>query len=250
MNFVAALELSARLLAVLALIQSYEFHRLSYATADRGVWRWRDLEAELGPPFGWLLSERSFFFLNLFRALVAIDALFTANWHSVFILFLIHVLTLLRWLGTFNGGSDYMNLLLLWLVSLGLWRQGTMAKVCVYYMGFQLCLSYFKAGWIKLRNSNWRHGRALPAFLRSNIYERSPRLEGLAAHRNFSVAASWTIILFEVSFPVAVLNSHLTLVYMAAGLAFHAGNAYVFGLNRFFFAWLAAYPAIYAIVSS
>jgi hypothetical protein len=37
---------------------------------------------------------------------------------------------------------------------------------------------------------------------------------------------------------------------MAAGLVFHAGNAYVFGLNRFFFAWLAAYPAIYAIVNS
>jgi hypothetical protein len=250
MNFVSALELSARLLAVLALIQSYEFHRLTQATADRGVWRWTDLEAELGRPFRWLLSERSFFFLNLFRALVAVDTLFTANWHSVFILFLIHLLTLLRWLGTVNGGSDYMNLLLLWLVSLGLWRQGLMAKVCVYYMGFQLCLSYFKAGWIKLRHSNWRQGRALPAFLRSNMYERAPWLESLTAHQAVNIALSWTIILFEVSLPVAVLNPHLTLVYITAGLVFHAGNAYVFGLNRFFFAWLAAYPAIYAIVSS
>lgn len=250
MNSLAALELSARLLAVLALVQAYEFYRLDYATADRGIWRWRDLEHELGRPFGWLLSERSFFFLNLFRALVAFDVLFTANWHSVFILFLIHVLTLLRWLGTFNGGSDYMNLLLLWLVSLGLWRKGTMAEVCVYYMAFQLCLSYFKAGWIKLRNVHWRQGRTLPAFLGSNIYERSPWLEGLMAYRGLAFFASWTIILFEVTFPAAILNAHLSLVYMASGLAFHAGNAYVFGLNRFFFAWLAAYPAIYAIVSS
>lgn len=70
------------------------------------------------------------------------------------------------------------------------------------------------------------------------------------AYRGLAFFASWTIILFEVTFPAAILNAHLSLVYMASGLAFHAGNAYVFGLNRFFFAWLAAYPAIYAIVSS
>jgi hypothetical protein len=236
MTELAALDLTARLLGLLALIQTFEFYRLNFATSNDGIWRWQDLENELGRPFRFLLSERSFFFLNLFRGLVAVDVLMNPHAGSVFLLFLIHVLTLLRWLGTFNGGSDYMCLMLLWLVSLGLWRQGVMAKVCVYYMAFQLCLSYFKAGYVKLRSSGWRSGRALPEFVSVKIYEKKVWIEKLLVNKPLRLAASWAIITYEMTFPLAVFNRNLALVYMICGCLFHLTNSYIFGLNRFFFA--------------
>lgn len=245
MSAVDILSLVARSLGLLALLQSIEFFALRRTTSDQGVWRWRDLENELGKPFRFLLSAKAFEFLNLLRALVAIDVIFTAHAHSVVILFFLHVLTLLRWLGTYNGGSDYMNLLLLWLTSLGLMRQGTIASVCVYYMVFQLCLSYFKAGWIKLNNPNWRAGLALPAFLNSPIYESKDIIEKLTRLPILNRMMSWMIILYEVSFPLAILNRNFAAAYLLVGAFFHLGNAYIFGLNRFFFAWLAAYPALF-----
>lgn len=239
-----ALEVSARLLGLLALIQTFEFYRLRIVTADNGIWRWQDLEFELGRPFGFLLSERAFFYINLFRGLVAIDVLLHPHAGSVFILFLIHLITLLRWLGTFNGGSDYMCLMLLWLVSLGLWQQGVMAKVCVYYMAFQVSLSYFKAGYVKLMNSGWRSGRALRDFVESRIYEKKPWIEELLTYKPLCFIACWAVILFEVTFPFSLFRKDLAMIYMSCGCAFHLLNVYIFGLNRFFFAWMAAYPAL------
>lgn len=248
MTELTALETSARLLGLLALVQSFEFYRLNSRTNE--VWRWNDLECELGRPFRFLLSEKAFFYLNLFRALAATDAIIHPHAGTLFILFLLHVLTLLRWLGTFNGGSDYMGLMLLWLVSLGLWRQGVMAKVCVYYMAFQLCLSYFKAGYVKVLNRSWRKGRALLEFLSSPIYERSFRLEKLVSGKTLGLAACWSVMIYELTFPIAVFNRNLALVYMICGCAFHLVNAYVFGLNRFFFAWIAAYPALFYLAGN
>lgn len=248
MTEVSALEYSARLLGLFALIQTYEFHRLKFPLSQ--VWRWQDLEDELGRPFRPVLSEKGFFLLNLFRGLVAIDAMIHPHAGSIFILFGLHILTLLRWRGTFNGGSDYMGLMLLGFTGLGLLLQGTMAKVCLYYMAFQLCLSYFKAGFVKLKSSEWRTGRALRDFISSPIYERKPRIENLTSGNLLGLAACWAVMLYELTFPIAVVNHRLALVYIICGCGFHLVNAYVFGLNRFFFAWITAYPTLLYVAGS
>jgi hypothetical protein len=55
---------------------------------------------------------------------------------------------------------------------------------------------------------------------------------------------SWSVLCFECGFPVALLVPSVTLPWLAVGLLFHVANAYIFGLNRFVFAWLAAYPSL------
>ena len=56
---------------------------------------------------------------------------------------------------------------------------------------------------------------------------------------------AWSVIGFECLFPLAWFDPRLCLLLMAAGAGFHLLNSYVFGLNRFLFAWLAAYPALW-----
>jgi hypothetical protein len=53
------------------------------------------------------------------------------------------------------------------------------------------------------------------------------------------------VILFECGFPLALLRPELSLVFLGGGLLFHLLIAYQLQLNRFFWAWLATYPAVY-----
>jgi hypothetical protein len=64
--------------------------------------------------------------------------------------------------------------------------------------------------------------------------------------RAAATALGWTVIAWECLFPLAWLDPHLCLGMLACGAVFHAANLWVFGLNRFFWAWLAGYPAVLA----
>jgi hypothetical protein len=50
------------------------------------------------------------------------------------------------------------------------------------------------------------------------------------------------VIAFECAFPLALIDARLLSLL---GIAFHVVNARVLGLNRFLWAWLAAYPALW-----
>ena len=243
MDEITALRLMAVLLGVLAVIQSSEFLLIARVTSDHGVWRWEDLRKELGSVFSPALGGRAFILLNFVRLIAGLTALVAPSAPLVAILLICHVLTLLRWLGTFNGGSDYMNLLLLWTTTLGLLAPEAVARFCLWYVTFQLVLSYFKAGFVKLKAASWRNGRALPGFLGTRAYAPTQLTKWL--HGTRAKLATWAVMLFELSFPLALIDKRIALAYMAIGACFHLGNAYFFGLNRFFWAWIAAYPALY-----
>lgn len=57
-------------------------------------------------------------------------------------------------------------------------------------------------------------------------------------------AASWAVILFELVFPLALLNQALLITALCVAGMFHLANARLFGLNRFLWFWVAAYPSI------
>jgi hypothetical protein len=248
-----ALTLSARLLGLFAVVQGYEFLRLRRIYSDRGVWRWADLEREIGAGsallarlLGVFLRARAFWGVNVARLLIGLLAFVWPTTWMVALLLCLHVLTLWRWRGSYNGGSDYMNLLVLIGVSAGLYfpHHPRVAEVALWYIAVQLALSYAKAGWSKLKVACWRRGEALGEFLSSRDYERSVRWERVLNVGAVALAVSWALMLFEISFPLSFLHADLALVYAGAALFFHLGNAYFFGLNRFFWAWLCAYPAL------
>ncbi len=62
--------------------------------------------------------------------------------------------------------------------------------------------------------------------------------------RPLSSIGSWAILVFELAFPLAFASPIACTVLLCMGAAFHVANAITFGLNRFLWAWIAAYPAL------
>jgi hypothetical protein len=84
------------------------------------------------------------------------------------------------------------------------------------YLALQSTLSYCFAGWVKVVNPEWRNGQALQEVFRFSAY---PVSESLRA---------WATLMIGLLFAAA----------------FHFVNACLFGLNRFFWIWLASYPSL------
>lgn len=51
-------------------------------------------------------------------------------------------------------------------------------------------------------------------------------------------------MLFELAFPLALATRPTLVAALALAALFHLANACLFGLNRFFWTWLAVYPAL------
>lgn len=157
----------------------------------------------------------------------------------------ISLIMLHRYQGPYNGGSDKMSLLILWCV-LGarlaptiLWSEAFMG-----YLAFQLTLSYFISGRVKLANLEWRSGQALQDVFAFSAYPVSKDLRRFAERPKLLWAMSWSVMLFEVLFPLALLHAYSLYAALLLAAVFHLANACLFGLNRFFWIWLAAYPSL------
>jgi hypothetical protein len=150
-----------------------------------------------------------------------------------------------RFQGPYNGGSDRMGLLALWCLTLSellpvpAWRE-----IAFGYLGAQLVLSYFISGYVKLKNPDWRSGRALAQVFAFSAYPVAEDLRSLAARPRLLAAMSWAVMLFEAAFPLSLAAQPALIAALAVAALFHLANACLFGLNRFFWTWLAVYPAL------
>ena len=155
------------------------------------------------------------------------------------------VAVLHRFGGPYNGGSDRMGLLVLWCLTLSHWLPaGTAQEVALGYLGVQVVLSYFISGQVKIANPDWRSGQALRDVFRFSAYPVSEELRTLAHRPRLLWGAGWAVMLFEVAFPLALLDVRLSVAALGLAAAFHVANACLFGLNRFVWVWIASYPAI------
>ena len=163
-------------------------------------------------------------------------------------LFVLAVLLLLRWRGAFNGGSDFMSLVGLTglLLAHGLDNFTGHAEawgIAFWYVTLQSLGSYFVSGWIKFMRPEWRSGLALTVFLDQAVHGPLP---GKSLFRSPRVAriCSWSFILWEGLFPLALWSLPVAAVFCAVAAVFHFLVHWFFGLNRFFWAWLSTFPAI------
>lgn len=155
------------------------------------------------------------------------------------------IILIRRFQGPYNGGSDTMTLLVL--LCLGLshiapnryWQE-----VALGYLAIQLTLSYFQSGWVKVVNPEWRSGRALQQVFALSAYPVSDNARLWAGRPQVLRAMSWSVMVFELLFPLALLNQTLLIVALGIAALFHLANALLFGLNRFFWIWPAAFPVI------
>ena len=183
------------------------------------------------------------------RLLIAVALM--VGWVTAFsavLLFASSVLLLFRWRGAFNGGSDFMTLvgvsglLIAQLVGtfshseLG-WRAG------LWYVTVSVVSSYFVSGWVKLLRPEWRNGRAMTIFLDGGVYGPLSA-SSLYRHPRVATLVSWTFTVWEGCFPLSLLDVRVAWFMCCTAPVFHYLVYWHFGLNRFFWAWLATYPAV------
>ena len=157
----------------------------------------------------------------------------------------VSLLILTRFQGPYNGGSDRMGLLALWtLIAAQLLPTQAAREIAFGYLGLQLTLSYAVAGGVKLINPDWRSGRALSDVFRFSAYPVSEAQRVWADRPRAMQALAWAVIALELAFPISLITRPTLIAALTLAGLFHLANACLFGLNRFFWTWLAVYPAI------
>lgn len=223
MDLATALALSERLLAFFFLLQSAEhLSRLNYSGNGK--------DASL--------------FMN--RAGLSLCLLFGVLKSAIYPLLIANALWgLVRFHGPYNGGSDKMSLLALCMLTCAHFLpEGQGKEIAFGYLAVQLLLSYFISGWVKVFEKPWRDGTALVHVFAHSAYPASESLRRWAQKPQLLKHASWVVIAFELAFPLALFSQTALIIALICAFCFHLSNAFFFGLNRFSFAWLTAYPAI------
>ena len=155
------------------------------------------------------------------------------------------IMMLHRFNGPYNGGSDRMSLIILSCLTITLFLPNpAWQEYAIGYLALQLTLSYFISGWVKIVNPAWRSGQALNDVFRYSAYPVSETLRGWAKHPTVLRIMSWSVIVFELIFPFCLFSQISLIIGLIIAAVFHFTNACLFGLNRFFWIWIAAYPAI------
>ena len=242
------------LFALSAGIQTLEYLRMRPAMNQNGLWSWaiqrQDIpNATTQKFFDFLFAENIFTALLWARlfALISLVAL-GANLGNVGFLFISNLAVLIRWRGAFNGGSDFMTLVVLTglLISqlIGALNNIELGwHACFWYITIQSISSYFVSGAVKLLRPEWRNGSAMTIFLNAAIHGPLSPAHWLR-HSWLSSLGSWAFILWECIAPLALLDVRLAMVFCSIAALFHFLVFWFFGLNRFFWAWIATFPAI------
>ena len=258
MTLHGALMGTAHILALTLIFQAVELSICSGQKSFFKIWSFKNLRQDLerGLPLPNALLP-FIFSANAFRVILAVQVLaalasFLFPFFSVFlVLFLTHLLICIRFRGTFNGGSDMMIFVVLTGVLIVLASASeNFQKLGLIYIAIHTLYSYFKAGFAKIIQADWRSGRALPAFLdRSLLPDAKKIARGLQGQSAVCFILCWSVLIFELAAIALPLFPGFVGAYFTLILLFHFGIYLSFGLNRFFWAWLCAWPAVFYSIS-
>jgi len=246
--------LTLSLIALFFALSSIELLRLLKQPQFIKIWNYDYLKIDLEKAFPLfkkllpiLFSNSSFkWVLYLQLILAAFLILIKSPW-IVGCLIISHLLICIRFRGTYNGGSDMMAFVLLTgALVLTSFKNQDLAQFGFLYIAIHTLYSYLKAGLSKVVQKDWRSGFALSAFLSRSLYPDIKKLSVWLDHKkNISLMACWLVIIFELAALLIVLFPRFAIVYFIMALVFHFSVFLTFGLNRFFWAWLAAWPSIF-----
>lgn len=238
------------------LIQVAEYLRIAQSSDPSGIWSWPVQRADIPPQPAWVgrffdaMFHPTTYRVQLWvRGLAAVVLLVQgASLGLALVLFVGTLLLLVRWRGAFNGGSDFMSLVVITGLLIAqvascftdtemAWRAG------FWYITIQSMTSYFMSGSVKLLQPEWRNGRAMTIFLNAAIH--GPLTSGHWLRKPWLASlGSWAFIVWECAAPLALLDARLALIFCLIAALFHFLVFWFFGLNRFFWAWVATFPAI------
>jgi hypothetical protein len=253
MSHIWALDMMARLMALTLILQAIEIFQLSRQPSFQKIWNFAILRADLesGLPLPKVLvrlifSNRSLTILSLLEVCVASLGFFLLSPWVWVTLFVFRLIICIRFRGTFNGGSDMMVLVVLTgLIIISFAPTIRLLNLGFIYVTVHVLYSYVRAGLAKISQREWRNGTAIAEFLNRSLFEDVQNLSvKMSPHLYFVRGLAFLAIIFELTVPLALLGSQYTVVFATLAILFHFINFFLFGLNRFFWAWIAAWPAI------
>lgn len=258
MNLFEAARITSYLLGLVVLVQASEFILLSIRPDFFKIWSYKNLSyaLEAGLPLPkaiirMLFSDSSFKVVVFFYFVFGVGVFVFPSFALFSALFILHLLICVRFRGTFNGGSDMMTFVLLTgLLIVTVSDKESVQKLGLIYIAVHAVYSYFKAGRIKLINLNWRNGTALPIFLKQSLFSDIRSLAiWLGGRPRLSLLLCWSVIIFEIGIVALPIMGNFKIYYFLLAVVFHFANYKCFGLNRFFWAWIAAWPSILYSIS-
>lgn len=223
--------------------------------ADQGIWPWPILKESYSPSvatkLGPFMSNDAIPVLAATRmaAATATVACIAVRWPATMpILVLLAIQFLLQLRGRWGGeGADQMTTLVLVTGAVAEVGRGqaTVTEAAALFIGGQITLSYLASGTAKLFGPLWRSGAALPKIMNHHTYGNPGLRDLLMRHPLAARFLGGGVIAFQMTFWLFyLLPMPWALLYIAAGVAFHAGIAIFMRLNLFLITFVGTYPCL------
>lgn len=266
MNFFAdpiiALMWTTRILSIGILIDSFEQIYCWREFRDKGIFDWQWLRQS--PIFtkrrfvnmdllDLLFDLPVWFFLLLLRGIAVLVLIFfpIQTWSSIIGLTIVFIITSFINFRSAPYGTETSNRLTLVITGALLLRCAApnsliLMKASLWFIALQTCISYLTAGVGKFFNQGWRNGYGLFNVVNNQMNGLPPQLAMFFyQHQTIGKIFTWFTIGIECTFPLVLLfGQPFVFLFLVWGMLFHLANAILLGLNKFFWVWLATYPAI------
>jgi hypothetical protein len=145
-------------------------------------------------------------------------------------------------------GSDQMSIIVLVALCIGAsFFSGELTSlISIVFIAAQSLLSYISAGLAKLSSKKWRGGTAVFEIFNTGSFGHKTVATIISKKPNISFFLSWSVIVMECLFPIAIFfpQPYITFSFLIWGVVFHFFNAFIMGLNAFFWIFLSTYPCI------
>ncbi len=125
-------------------------------------------------------------------------------------------------------------------------ESSVVATAALWFVALQSILSYCTSGVSKLFAPTWRSGEALQAVMNTETYGTQAVAKLMRDRPRLAAFLCWNVIVIQSLFPLSlVLGAPYGAVFLLWGAAFHFANVLIMEIHRFFWAFLATYPAIW-----
>ena len=256
MNWSTTFILTTRLLSLVIFVQAAEILYLFTQNDFKKIFSYQNLQQDLrrGLPLpnlviDFLFADRQWTYILLCQCILALSLFIAPSLSILCIAFLIHLLVCIRFRGTFNGGSDMMTFVVLTGLILSSYfgddpRSTKYMNLGFIYITIHLLYSYFKAGWVKIKQPDWQQGTALAHFLQRSLFQDMGRVGlWLSRQPKLGKILCWSVCLFELAVVGLLFFPQFAIIYFGIAFVFHFFVYLAFGLNRFFWVWTSAWPA-------
>jgi uncharacterized membrane protein YphA (DoxX/SURF4 family) len=117
----------------------------------------------------------------------------------------------------------------------------TISELCIFAVTIFLCWSYLAAGIQKLKSEEWHSGKLMADLWKTSFKEHKP----LQLKPSTFKCLGFGVILFELSFPLALSGQPLLYFYLLLGFFFHLYLYVKLHYSFFFWTFVGSYPAVY-----